>query len=88
MKIENYDVDINLPKGLSLDENDSIKNHLQQWYNLIKNQPIEKELNEWKTIPQLPNYRFKNLKVVNDENCSANCNDISVNFTYDLIEEI
>jgi len=60
------------------DNNQSIINHLNEWFNL--NQKQNNNDDKWITIPILPQYKFKNLKIITDH---SKDNEITLTFQYE-----
>lgn len=65
----------------TLDE--SVTNALNEWVKRVKKQESD-EPNEdiWTTLPEVPQYKFKNLKLT-PNNLEDSPNEITFNFTYE-----
>ena len=67
-------------------ENNTITDVLCQWCNLIER---PKNNDVWTVLPELPQYKFKNLYIKNApfETC-GDINDLNITFVYDVFEKI
>lgn len=84
IKLDDYEITFTLPPDLS------VHNLMTDWAKLHQEQSKIKgeddtNTEEWSSIPGLPQYSFKNLKLVKNEitDCSDDC--IEFNFKFDEI---
>ncbi len=63
----------------------TVEKHLNKWVNLINKQK-ERNNDNWTTIPELPYYQFKNLKLINNKTETNDDNIyLNVRFRYDEV---
>lgn len=75
-----------MKKEFDYENNKSVSSVLYDWYSMVYND--EDDLGEWYTISLLPEYRFKNLEIIDcpfDE--GEEVTDITITFKYDEYEK-
>jgi hypothetical protein len=82
IKVGEYSFEFKIPEFEK--PNTSIYDMMNDWKNLIESQNIDK----WVIIPELPQYKFKNLKIDMVLNESENNVEQNITFLYDDFEFI
>jgi len=80
IKIGDYTFNFIMPEIMDK----SVSDILKEWCKLVEKS--KKDEDEWTTIPALPQYRFKNLKIVPCET-DVDISQLSITFKYDSWEK-
>ena len=80
IKVGDNTFELNIPDAIDKPVYDT----MVEWCKLIENQKIDED--EWYTIPALPQYQFKNLKWIINQNENENF-ELTINFIYDDFKE-
>lgn len=82
IKIGNKTFEINFPFKINFPDE---YNYFEQWWKLIESQKSNKDT--WTEIPELPGYKFKNLRItqspIETNSTNSDAIEISMNFNYD-----
>lgn len=81
-KINDTEFTLNLPDI----ENQSVSDTLKLWCEMSNTITAEKD--EWVTLPYIPEYKFKNLKLVPELDDLSNSAVLNITFTFDEWKKI